>query len=211
MPRCDRPEGDQSCRDCGADFTERPGPVMKRLEFCDPCVGSWTSLLLDVERVYLIVPGIRRARADDEAEVYRFGVRPIIEAALSALPRRPSRYRQLWHRNLPAYYPRHGMFLQGGSRHTLRPRPRLTIATDRGPPRILRHTVHRGVRPRGSAELPRLRDHALRGPQRRGPQLGPQRHEVHVPGRLQDALRFRQGGQGVLSTPEEPCPLWGPS
>lgn len=116
MPQCNREEDDFSCKDCGRDLTHDPDMFVGRVEFCLECMASWTAELRDIEKVYLIVPGVRRAQAGDEVEVYRFGESSTILAVSDAMPEKPSFHRQIGPTALPAYNARPAITLDGRSR-----------------------------------------------------------------------------------------------
>lgn len=102
MPPCNRRPYYFICRGCYKDYTLLPTLFQGFMEICKACMASLTAPLLGVERVYLIVPGVRRARVGDEQMVYRWGEKSTIDAALRALPVRPSSALQLWAQFEPA-------------------------------------------------------------------------------------------------------------
>lgn len=90
MPLRNRRAGYFICRDCRNDFAHSPDMFWGRVEICRLCIASWVSELQDIERVYLIVPGVRRAQVGDEDVVYRWGEPATIQAAVDSLPAPPS-------------------------------------------------------------------------------------------------------------------------
>lgn len=102
MPPCNRRQHYFICRSCNKDHTQSPQLFQGSMEFCKTCMASLILNLLGVERVYLLVPGIRRAQAGDEQMVYRWGETSKIDAAIRALPASPSFYYQRWAQSEPA-------------------------------------------------------------------------------------------------------------
>lgn len=117
MPQCNRGSDDFRCKDCGNDLAHDPDQLVERVEFCLECMASWTAELRDVERVYLIVPEVRRAQAGDEVEVFRFGEYSTLLAAFDAMPEKPSFHRQVGPTDLPVYGTRPAITLDGRSTH----------------------------------------------------------------------------------------------
>ncbi|KAJ0104446.1 hypothetical protein J7T55_010912 [Diaporthe amygdali] len=103
MPGQNRATDDFICKDCFKDYTQDPGQFWGQLEVCIACMASWTAQLRDVERVYLIVPGLPQAQADDEQIVYRWGAPAAMQAAIAALPRPPSSYDRRTPMHMPAW------------------------------------------------------------------------------------------------------------
>lgn len=89
MPPCQRQHGYFKCRDCREDFAQQPDIFWGRVEICKLCIASWICELQDLERVYLIVPGLPRAQIGDEDLVYRWGEPATIQAAINSLPEPP--------------------------------------------------------------------------------------------------------------------------
>ncbi|KAG6362405.1 hypothetical protein INS49_010635 [Diaporthe citri] len=87
MPMCNRGPWDFICSDCHNDLANDPGSFSVQVEICRQCIASWVSKFRDIERVYLIVPGVRRAQIGDEEAVYRWGEPATIQAAIDSLPK----------------------------------------------------------------------------------------------------------------------------
>lgn len=122
LPPCNRGPDYFVCRDCGTDYTDNPGRFPGRVEFCLDCMASWTAHFQDVELVYLIIPGARRARVDDRVRVYRYGEISAINAAFggpNAMPQQPANTgrRMLGQKPMHAQGLRPAMTLQGKSSH----------------------------------------------------------------------------------------------
>lgn len=115
MPQCNRGADDFLCRDCGKDFADDGGPdrFLDGVEFCKSCLASWTSELPDVELVYLIVPGIRRAQVGEKVAVSRFGEGDAMNTAYCANRTVPSGFHPP--KLLPAYGTRPAMTISGKS------------------------------------------------------------------------------------------------
>lgn len=92
MPQCNQGADDFLCKDCGNDFSNSPRMFLEDVEFCRDCMASWTAELRDVELVYLIVPGLRRAQVGDKVSVRRLGEAAAMNAAYDAMPTVPSRH-----------------------------------------------------------------------------------------------------------------------
>lgn len=95
MPVCNRTAWDFICRDCHDDLADDPDMFCGQVEICRQCIGSWVSKLKDIERVYLIVPAVRRAEVGDEDVVYRWGEPATIQTAIDSLPGQPSSHTQI--------------------------------------------------------------------------------------------------------------------
>lgn len=87
-----------------------------QIEICKLCMSSYIEFLEHLERIYIIVPGVRRALAGEEEVVYRWGEPDTIDAAIEALPAEPSLHELLWEEPLPAGGTRPAMTFQGKSR-----------------------------------------------------------------------------------------------
>lgn len=89
MPMCNAGGWDFTCGDCHDDLADDPGSFSAQVEICRRCIASWVFRFRDIERVYLIVPGVRRAQAGDYGVVYRWGEPATIQAAIDSLPEPP--------------------------------------------------------------------------------------------------------------------------
>lgn len=109
---------DFRCLDCGKDYTDDQ-EMIARFGFCRLCVATWTSELRDIERVYLIVPGIPRAQPGDMVEVFRFGEHPSMLAAFNAMPNAVSSFTRSALTSVAAVGTRPAMTLYSRSRNCL--------------------------------------------------------------------------------------------
>lgn len=114
MPGCNRISS--ICRDCYNDWANVPFMFSGQIEICKLCMSSYIELLEELERIYIIVPGVRRAQAGEEEVVYRWGEPDTIRDAIEALPAEPSLHELLWEEPLPAGATRPVMTFQGKSR-----------------------------------------------------------------------------------------------
>lgn len=75
------------CKDCKQIMDEAPFNLAWESdapEYCVVCVGHWVCYFPQLEQVFLIVPGLPKAKPGDEVLVFRFGEGELVEDILKA-------------------------------------------------------------------------------------------------------------------------------
>lgn len=74
LPNYDLAAQNYGCQDCGKNYHNDPQAFPNdRIEFCTACIGLWFAKLVNLEQVYIIVPGLPRAQRTDKRFISRYG------------------------------------------------------------------------------------------------------------------------------------------
>lgn len=92
LPNYDLAAQGYGCQDCGKNYQDEPLAFPNdSIEFCLRCMGLWFACLKNLEQVYIIVPGLPRARKTDRHHIFRYGeARTVVRAIISAAQNDPT-------------------------------------------------------------------------------------------------------------------------
>lgn len=74
LPNFDLAARNYGCQDCSRNYRVEPQEFPGHdIEFCTRCIGLWFARLRNLEQVYIIVPGLPRAKSTDKQYISRYG------------------------------------------------------------------------------------------------------------------------------------------